>query len=171
MKVPRTLLAVCLLLAGPLLSQQRKEFLSPTEIDLVREAQEPADRVKLYVKFAQVRLDAMDKELEGNSADRGVNIHDLLYEYGRIIDAIDDQADLAITKRALLRKGLELAVKEEPHFVKRLQALEAKNPKDIEEYRFILRQALETTQDSLESLRAYLSKLPPDRKAEKKKKE
>jgi len=67
----------------------------------------------------------------------------------------------------LLRKGLELAVKEEPQFLKRLQALEAKNPKDIEDYRFILRQAVETTQDSLESLRGHLGKLPPDRKAEK----
>ena len=162
------LLAAFLLAAGLAFpAEQQREFLTSPEVDQVREAQEAADRIKLYVKFAQVRLDTLDKELAEQPSSRAIAIHDMLYEYGRIMDAIDDVAESATAKRALVRKGLETVVKEAPGFLKRLKALEAKNPKDIEEYRFILRQAMETTESVLEGLREQLSKLPPDRKTEK----
>lgn len=154
--------AVC---AAP--ASQRREFLTPTEIDQVREAQEPQERLKLYVTFARIRLDAIDKEMARESRERAEAVHDLLSEYDRIIDALVDTAERAVEQRILARKAMELAVKEAPEFLKRLQALEAKNPKDIEEYRFILRQAVETTESSLEDLRGYLGKLPADPKAEK----
>ncbi len=164
-------LAGCLvaaaLAASVAASAQQREFLSDTEIDQVREAQEPSGRIRLYVQFAKDRLDALDKQLAQESAQRAGAVHDLLYEYDRIVDAIGDTVDLAATKHALVRKGLAVAVKEVPEFLKRLRAVEAKNPKDIEEYRFILEEAIETTQSGLEDFKGELAKLPLDRKAEK----
>ncbi len=159
--------AACLLVAALGALAQQREFLSEAEIDQVREAQEPSDRIRLYVTFAKVRLDALDKELARESPERAGSIHDLLYEYDRLVDAIGDTVDIAASKHALVRKGLAVAVREMPGFLKRLEALEGKNPKDIEEYRFILEQATETTRSSLEDFKAELNKLPLDRKAEK----
>ena len=159
------LLAACLLAGAG--AAQRREFLTPAEVDEVREAQEPADRMKLYVQFARVRLDTLDKEMAKESAERGAVLHDLLYEYDRIIDALDGMAELGISKRALVRRGLDAAVRAEPEFLKRLQALEAKNPKDLEDYRFILRQAIESTESSLVELRTQLGKLPADKKEDR----
>jgi hypothetical protein len=155
------------LLCAALLASQRRDFLNPVEIDQVREAQEPAERMKLYVQFARARLDSVERELGQESEKRGLTVHDLIEEYVRIIDAIDDLTELGVTKRALLRRGLDAVVRAEPEFLKRLQALETRNPKDIQEFRFVLSQAIETTQDSLESSRETLKKQPADKKLEK----
>lgn len=161
-------LAACLVAAELAAPAQQREFLSESEIDQVREAQEPADRIKLYVQFAKDRLDALDKQLAQESTQRAGAVHDALYEYDRIVDSIGDTVDSAAAKHALVRKGLAVAVKEMPEFLKRLRAVETKNPKDIEEYRFILEEAIETTQSSLEDFKAELAKLPLDRKEERK---
>jgi hypothetical protein len=164
---PIRFLCALLTLAALGAAAQRREFLTPDEIFQVREAQEPADRMKLYVEFARARLDRIDKEMLKPSADRAAMIHDLLQQYDQIIDAIDNVAELGQAKRALLRKGLDAAVRAEPEFIKRLKDLEAKNPKDLEEFRFMLQQAIETTEDSLEELKEQYSKLPADKKEEK----
>lgn len=160
---------VCLVLALAVTCSwaQRREFLSPDEIAEIREAQEPPDRMKAYVQFARVRLDRIEKEMVKPSKDRGGLLHDLLYQYDQIIDAIDNVAALGETKRAMMRKGLDAAIRAEPEFIKRLKDLETKNPADLEEFRYMLQQAIETTQDSLEDLRDQYAKLPEDKKEEK----
>jgi hypothetical protein len=67
-----------------------------------------------------------------------------------------------------MRKGLDAAVRAEPEFLKRLKDLQNKNPKDLEEYRFILQQAIDSTQDSYDDLKEQLAKQPADKKEEKK---
>ena len=151
---------------------QRREFLRGDEIEQVREAQEANDRLKLYALFARDRLDRIDRELAGKaSEERGAAIHDLLYEYQQIIDAIDDVADLALTKRDLVRKGIDAVVHAEPDFLKRLQAIEEKNPSDRETYRFALKEAIDSTQSSLEESKKLLAKQPAASKGELKKEE
>ena len=150
---------------------QRREFLTDGEIFQIREAQEPNARLKLYIQFARERLNAVEKALAGNDADRGAYIHDNLREYDQIIDAVDHNAEQAVKKRDLARKGLELALQEEPEFLKLLQGFQARNPKDLEQYRFILSQAIETTEGSIEVLREALGKQPKGRKEEKEEKQ
>lgn len=157
-------------LAQPAAAQQR-EFLTDGEIYQIREAQEPDQRLKLYVQFAQQRLDAVEKELAADDAARTRRIYQNLSEYDRIIDAIDRNVEQALGRHNLMRKGLEAAVKAEPEFLKLLEAFRARNPKDLREYRFILDQAMETTKDSFDSLREALAKQPKGRKQEKEEKE
>ncbi len=149
---------------------QRREFLTDGEIYQIREAQEPNERLKLYVRFARERLNAAEKALAGSEASRGEMIHDNLREYDQIIDAIDRNVEQAVQRRDLARKGLELALKEEPEFLKLLESFRARNPKDLEEYRFILNQAMDTTESSIASLREALAKQPKGRKEEKEEK-
>lgn len=158
---------------GVAVTAQTREFLTDAEIDQVREAQEGNDRMKLYVQFARARLDWIEKELAatGKSAkpaeERGDRIHDLLYEYGKILDAIDDLSDLWQSQRIMMRKGVAFVVHAEPELLKRLQAIEEKNPPDRETYRFVLSEAIEGTESSLEEMKKILGKLPTDKKMEK----
>ena len=146
---------------------QRREFLSDGEIAEIREAQEPNERLKLYTKFAQQRLELVEKALAGSEANRAEQIHTSLTEYNQILDAIDKNVDQATGRRELMRKGLEYALKNEQDFLKLLQSFQARNPKDLDEYRFALSQAIDDTKDSIEGLREALGKQPKGRKEEK----
>lgn len=158
-------LVALVLLAGPALAQ--REFLTNGEIDQIREAQEPEKRLKLYVEFAKIRIDAVARLLQGKEADRGDQIHDALYEYDRILDAIDKNVDQAQQRRDPVKKGLQYALEQEPAFLKQLEALQAANPADLQQYKFILDQAIGNTRDGIDSLAEVLKKQPTNRAEEK----
>jgi tetratricopeptide (TPR) repeat protein len=157
--------------AGVLVSMlgaaQRREFLTDGEIEAIREAQDPNERLKLYANFAQQRLELAEKALAGSEADRAQQIHTALSEYNRILEAIDANVDQALTRRDLMRKGLEYALKNEPDFLKLLESFQARNPKDLDEYRLALSQAIENTKDGIDGLREALQKQPKGRREEK----
>lgn len=157
--------------AGVLVSMlgaaQRREFLTDGEIEAIREAQDPNERLKLYANFAQQRLELAEKALAGSEADRAQQIHTALGEYNRILEAIDANVDQALTRRDLMRKGLEYALKNEPDFLKLLESFQARNPKDLDEYRLALSQAIENTKDGIDGLREALQKQPKGRREEK----
>jgi hypothetical protein len=169
----RWLLTLSLLLGGAALAGQAREFLTDYEIDQVREAQEGNDRMKLYIQFARARMDGIEKELAatGKAAkpleERGARIHDLLYEYGKILDAIDDLSDIAQNQKVAMRKGVAFVAHNEPELLKRLKAIDERNPPDREAYRFVLNEAIESTESSLEEIKKLLGKLPTDKKLEK----
>ena len=150
-----------------LATAQRREFLTDGEIEAIREAQDPNDGLKLYTDFAHQRLWLVEKALAGSEADRAQQIHTTLSEYNRILEAIDANVDQAVTRRDLMRKGLEYALKNEPDFLKLLQSFQARNPKDLDEYRFALSQAIENTKDGIDGLREALQKQPKGRQQEK----
>ncbi len=167
MKLHIFVAGVLALLLGIAAAAQRQEFLTDGEIAQIREAQEPDKRLKLYVDFAEQRLAEIEKALAGNDAKRADFIHQYLREYDSIIDAVDRNVEQAVTRRDLARKGLEAALKAEPGFLKLLQGFRARNPKDLEQYKFILDQAIDDTESSIEALRGALDKQPKDRRSER----
>ena len=63
---------IILLLAVPAFAQH--DYLTATEVDQVREVQEPVARIKLYLLFAKQRLDQLQSLMAKNRAGRsGVN--------------------------------------------------------------------------------------------------
>ena len=94
-------------------------------------------------------------------------VFDWINELSGHSDVIDDVVEFAATKHVFIRKGLDAAVRAQPEFLKRLQAVEEKHAKDLEEYRFMLHQAIETTQASLDDLKERLGKIPADKKVQK----
>jgi hypothetical protein len=143
------------LLMLPAAAQQR-DFLTPAEADQLREVQEPNERLKLYSKWALLRLDQIESMIAGNKPGRATFIHDLLEDYGRIVEAMDAVADDALRRKLSLDVGIAALTVSEKDMMNRLQKIRDSKPKDLARYEFVLTDAIESTQDSLELNQADL---------------
>jgi hypothetical protein len=150
------LLMVCLMLAaagGP-----QHDFLNSGEVEQIRDAQEPNLRLKLYADFSKARIDLVKNLLGRDKAGRSVMIHDVLEEYCKILDAIDTVADDAIARHVDVQAGLGAVAAIEKDMLPLLQKFQDSQPKDLDRYDFVLRQAIETTTDSLDAAQEDLGK-------------
>jgi hypothetical protein len=139
----------CVLAAIPLAAQDR-DFLTTIEVAQIREAQEPNARITLYAKFAKDRVEMIKNFLSKEKTGRSVMVHDALEDYVKIIDAIDAVTDEALGKKGDLKVGLKAVADMEKETLPILEKLRDTHPKDEERYAFVLRNAIETTNDSLE---------------------
>lgn len=137
-----------ILMFAAVLAAQDRDFLTADEIDQVREAQDPNDRLQLYIKFAQTRIGMLEQFVARDKPGRSSMIHDTLEDYSKIIDAIDTVADDALKRKIDISKGMALVAGAEKEMVARLKKIEESEPKDIARYRFVLQNAIDTTQDS-----------------------
>ncbi|MGI8742910.1 MAG: hypothetical protein ACR2NN_10135 [Bryobacteraceae bacterium] len=143
----RILLILAICAAG---FAQERDFLTADEADQVREAQEPNDRVKLYIQFARQRLDLLQQMVAKEKAGRSALIHDTLEDYTKIIEAIDTVADDALKRKLPLNVGMAAVADAEKEMAESLKKIEAMQLKDRARYDFALKNAIETTQDSAE---------------------
>jgi len=180
------LLTLCCFLStvAPLLAQER-EPLNDKEIDALREAaQEPIKRLKLYIMFSGERLLNIDN-LQGDrkAENRGEQIHDLLQDFGTLIDEMDDNIDEYARRAQDMRKVLPDVIQSETEFQTKLRELQQStqnDPKAAQEartYNFALQDAMDSVRGSLEDAQKTLAdqteqfkELDEKQKQEKKKK-
>ena len=146
-------LLVCALLAAPLAAQQQRDFLTVDEGDQIREAQDPNERIALYIHFAKQRLSQVDHWLAKEKPGRSILIHDALDDYANIIDAIDGVADDALQRHVNVKVGLTAVATAESEMLLGLQKIQDSQPKDMSRYDFVLRQSIDGTSDSLDLAR------------------
>ena len=135
--------AACLLNA-----QEDRDFLTPNEVQQVREAQDPNDRLVLYVHFAKQRMDLLQQYIAKEKAGRSVFIHNTLEDYSRIIEAIDSVSDDALRHHRPIDKGTLAVLDAEKDFLAQLSKIQDSQPKDLDRYSFVLQTAIDTTSDS-----------------------
>ena len=160
------------LLAAGQLSAQR-DFLTTDEADQVRLAQDPNDRLKLYLHFAKQRLNIAQNVLDKEKAGRSILVHDALEDFSQIIDAIDTVSDDALKRKLDIKEGMAAVSAGEKELLAGLEKIQESQPKDFGRYEFVLKQAIETTRDSIDGAGEDLGKRAAEvqAKEEKEKKE
>lgn len=141
---------VCAFFALGIPAFAQKEFLTSDEIEKVREAQLPNDRLKLYLLFARQRLDQLDRLLAKEKKGRSLTARDLLEQYTEIIDAIDTVSDDALKRGVDIAEGTAAVADGEKKFVAQLQKIRDRAPTDLDLYEIELKEAMAGTTDSLD---------------------
>lgn len=152
---------------------QDRDFLSPNEVEQVRLAQEPNDRLLLYIHFAKQRLDIVNNYLAKDKSGRSIFVHNALEDYNKIIEAIDSVSDDALRHNKPIQKGMLAVVAAEKDFLAQLSKIDETPPHDYDRYKFVLKEALDATRDSQELSQADAQKRSTELSAqdEKEKKE
>jgi hypothetical protein len=140
----------CAMLASGVPAWAQKDFLTSDEVEKVREAQLPNDRLKLYALFARQRLDQLQRLLEKEKKGRSLTARELLEDYSSIIDAIDTVSDDALKRGVDIAEGMTAVTDSEKRFLGQLQKIKDRAPADIDLYDIALKEALASTSDSMD---------------------
>ncbi|HWE49523.1 MAG TPA: hypothetical protein VG273_07035 [Bryobacteraceae bacterium] len=145
------LISVCLLvISGALPVLAQRDFLTTDEVERVREAQEPNDRLKLYVLFARQRMDQLQQLLSKDKKGRTAEVRQLLSDYSSIIDAIDTVSDDALKRHVAIVEGAAAVAAAEKRFLGQLQKISDSPPADAGLYDISLKDAMAATSDSMD---------------------
>jgi len=141
---------------------QKKEYLTDSEADKIREAVEPGERIKLYISFAEDRLKKFQYELTRQTPDRrrGEMLNSLLNDYAGCIDDATDQIGLAREKQADIRASLKVFKSKGKDFSDALQKLDQGGP-EFDTYKDTLEDAIESTKDALTDVDEAQKELSP----------
>ena len=148
----RRLILICLnvLLVAASLLAQKKDFLSDSEVEKIREVQEPNERLKLYILFARTRMDQIQQQLSKDKKGRSLEVRTLLDEYEQIIEAIDNVSNDALKHKTDIQLGINAVSDAETKFTAQLQKIKDSSPRDLDMYSVELTEAIATTKDSLD---------------------
>jgi hypothetical protein len=157
-----TCLVVLLLMACSVRAQSRRDPLNQLEIDQLRDtAQEPFERLTLYIKFARERLDLVEQaQTDAKTANRGQEIHDRLGDFLDVYDELDDNVDTYADRKDDIRKVLSKVIEADTEFQAKLRALKdsATASKDqAQQYAFVLQSAMDALDDGVQDHRQLLS--------------
>jgi hypothetical protein len=149
---------VMVLIAGVVLgssAQRRRDPLTDAEVDQLRDAAQDAQtRMKLFVDFARDRMNKLEQAASDPKAkDRASQIHDRLQDFLDVYDELNDNLDNFEKRGDDLRKPLKVVLDADTQFQQRLRALRdslESHPEDTKDYEFLLGNATDTVQNSLQ---------------------
>jgi len=162
MRQIRALVCVVALMCcwGQYSAAQHRDPLSEKEIDEMREvADYPNKRLELMVGFARARMSSIQKLRADpkSAADRPMQIHDLLQDFTSLLDEIDDNIDMYGSHKTDMRNGLKLVIEADSEWQIQLRQLKEKSPaEELQQYSFVLTNALEAARDNGDSARKAL---------------
>lgn len=164
MKTMPLLLLPLVLVAAPALAQQ-PDYLTPEEVALVREAQEPDKRIALFLQFADERMAKFDAALLAASNSDEPDYDELRDRLNDFINAVDDAAaalDVALERGgADLRKTRKALDKKITELLAHLEGVQKLPVMEENDLRYDLEDATIAIQDLQELARNIPDKLMP----------
>jgi hypothetical protein len=159
-KLARLVLAISLL--STVWAQRRRDPLNPLEQDQLRDAaQEPSERLKLYIQFARTRLTSLEQtRADPKVTDRAQQTRDRLQDFLDVYDELNDNLDTFVERKADLRKPLKTLIEADTEFQAKLRALKSSadaSKDEAKQYDFLLTSVLETVDSSVQDHRQLLS--------------
>jgi hypothetical protein len=152
MRVPIAILALATLIssAAAVRAQEKKDYLSDTEADKIREAQTPSAKMVLFVAFADDRIAKLKYSLAhpGTDRRRGEQLNALINAYTGCIDDAADVIDVAREHQQDIKVGLKALSTRAKENLAYLQELQ-KSGAELDSYKETLDDAVEATQDAL----------------------
>jgi hypothetical protein len=153
---------LALLLLTSVWAQRRRDPLNPLEQDQLRDAaQEPSERLKLYIQFSRTRLTSLEQvRSDPKITDRAQQTRDRLQDFLDVYDEMNDNLDTFVERKADLRKPLKTLIEADTEFQARLRALKNSadaNKDEARKYDFLLTSVLETIDTSVTDHRQLLS--------------
>jgi hypothetical protein len=142
--------------------QEKKDYLTDSEADKIRDAMLPPDRIKLFISFADDRLKKFQYELARTTPEgrRSEILNSLLNAYAGCMDDAADQIALAREKQIDIRGPLKTMQSKGKEFLETLQRLDKGGP-EYDIYKETLQDAIEGTKDALADADAAAKELTP----------
>ncbi|MGH9715794.1 MAG: hypothetical protein ACRD4R_03560 [Candidatus Acidiferrales bacterium] len=130
--------------------QSTRTYLSSDEAAKIRDTQDPSARIKLYMAFAEDRLQKFDYELDRTvpERDRSEVLNSLLHGYEGCMDGADDEIDDARYKQADIKDALKLMDAKSKTYLAQLRKY-SKNGRYLSDYSDTLQDAIDSTTDAL----------------------
>jgi hypothetical protein len=159
----RTLMTSTLLLAvslGVAAGADKADYLSDEEVDQLREAQDPSQRIGAYLSFAQVRLTRFDdyrNRPPNPDYDIPAYLDTQLDQYIHITDALKDWIEDHFDRRDDMRAGLKKFLETGPHQLDQLRHIEQSSDPYAAAYRKSLGDAIDDFSDALDGATKALS--------------
>jgi gas vesicle protein len=152
LKIGAFILAIACLLPAPAKAQERRDYLSSTESDKIREAIDANDRIRLFLSFASDRLKQFQYDLDrpANTARRAERLNGLLIGYSNCIDEAVDRMELGVEKQEDVRESIKAMQTQAAEHLSYLKNLQAKGP-ERDSYKENLDDAIASTQDAIQS--------------------
>jgi hypothetical protein len=142
-------LAILLALAPLCARGQSQDGLSSAEVDKLRDAQDPSERIKVYLSFQQDRLGRMEVVGESNGDDRD-NLDDLLNQFISIDNELKDWIQYQFDHDGDMRKGLRALLDEGPKQLEILRHIQKSPPPGSSDFSMSLRDAIADMNDTLD---------------------
>ncbi len=159
----RTLMTSTLLLAvslGVAAGAEKGDYLSDDEVEELREAQEPSERIEKYLSFAQIRLTRFDdyrNRPPNPDYDIPGYLDTQLDQYIHITDALKDWIEDHFDRRDDMRAGLKKFLEMGPHQLDQLRHIEQSSDPYAVAYRKSIGDAIDDFTDALDGATKALS--------------
>jgi hypothetical protein len=129
---------------------QKKDYLTQSEADKIRDAETPGERIRLFITFAEDRLKKFQYELGRTVPERRRSeiLNGLMNAYAGCVDDAADQIAVAREKQADIRVALKLMKSKGQQFLDILEKLDQGGP-EFDTYKDTLEDAVEGTKDAL----------------------
>jgi hypothetical protein len=165
--------ALAILLFSTAWAQRHADPLNPLEQDQLRDAaQDPTERIKLFIQFARARLASLEQmRADPKVTDRAQQTRDRLQDFLDVYDELNDNIDTFVERKADLRKPLRAVIEADTEFQARLRALKSSagaNKGEVKQYDFLLTNVLDAVDGGVQDHRQLLSEQEEAAKHKKK---